>query len=244
MTTRPGLRRFLLLSVAVALSAPATAGQFTVTPVRIFMAPRDRAVALTITNEGDDELVMQADVYAWAQKPNGEDELTLSEDLIVAPPIIKLAPRARQVVRLAAVRTPKSDKQLTYRMIIREVPEALSAAKNIQLQVALAFSLPVFISPPGLKSRLECGAQRQAPDTVKVNCENLGEAYVQPRAFELTGESGQKVASRDNALYLLAGIKRSFDMKSASGTIPGGKYKLNAILDDGAARAYDVTVAE
>ena len=59
------------------------------------------AVAITLTNEGDTEVALQADLYSWAQKPDGTDDLVLTEDLVVAPPIIKLAPRARQVVRLA-----------------------------------------------------------------------------------------------------------------------------------------------
>ena len=36
-------------------AADAWAGAFTVTPVRIYMTPRDRAVALTVINEGDAE---------------------------------------------------------------------------------------------------------------------------------------------------------------------------------------------
>ena len=47
-----------LLLAAMLLVAPAWAGQFSVTPVRIFMATKDRAVAVTITNEGDEQLVM------------------------------------------------------------------------------------------------------------------------------------------------------------------------------------------
>ncbi|MGZ5032424.1 MAG: fimbrial biogenesis chaperone, partial [Usitatibacter sp.] len=93
-------------------------------PVRIYMGPRDRATAITVTNEGAEELVMQADVFTWKQKPGGEDDLALSEDLFLAPPIIKLAPNSRQVVRLAMVKPSNSAEQVTYRMIIREIAEA------------------------------------------------------------------------------------------------------------------------
>lgn len=110
--------------LSVALVAPVLAGQFSVTPVRIFVAPKDRAAAVTVTNEGNDPLVMQADVYVWNQKPDGEDELTPSEDLFLSPPILKLAPNSRQVVRLAMLHPPKAGRQLTYRMIVREIPEA------------------------------------------------------------------------------------------------------------------------
>ena len=235
---RAGRQMVLVTSGAVG------AGQFTVSPVRIYMDPKDRATALTLTNEGNEELVMQADVYLWKQKPGGEDELTLSEDLFLSPPIIKLAPKARQVVRLAMLRPPKSGPQLTYRLIVREIPEALPADKPIQIQIALAFSLPVFITPPAAKRELGCMLERIAADTARIDCENSGNAYAHPREFVLTGAKGEKLASRDTGGYILPGIKRSFELKRAEGNIPGGKAKLTATLDDGATQTYDVTVTD
>ena len=43
------------------LAAPVCAGNFSVTPVRIYMATNERASAITVNNDGDEELVMQAD---------------------------------------------------------------------------------------------------------------------------------------------------------------------------------------
>ena len=222
----------------------AWAGQFSVTPVRIYMVPKDRATAVTITNESDAELVMQADIYLWKQKPGGEDELTLSEDLFLSPPIIKLAPKTRQVVRLAMLRPPKSGPQLTYRLIVREIPEALPADKPIQVQIALAFSLPVFITPSAAKRELGCVVERTAADAARIDCENSGNAYAHPREFVLTGAKGEKLASRDTGGYILPGIKRSFELKLAQGNSPGGKAKLAAMFDDGSSQTYDVTVTD
>ena len=233
----------LLLSTTL-LVAPAWAGLFSVTPVRIYMDPRDRAVAVTITNEGDEELVMQADIFVWKQTVNGEDDLTLSEDLILSPPILKLAPKSRQVVRLARLRPAPTKDQLQYRMVVREVPEAKTASDKVQLQIALAFSLPVFITPASAKSRLECIVERSAPDAIRAVCENTGNAYAQPREFNLIGAGGTKLAARDSGGYILPDIRRSFDITAPGGRIPGGKAQLAVTLDDGTTRTYDVTVAE
>jgi fimbrial chaperone protein len=238
------VRPFAAALLAAGLVTPAFAGLFSVTPVRIFMSPKDRATAVTITNESDDELVMQADVYQWSQKPAGDDDLVLSEDLVLSPPILKLAPKARQVVRLALVRPLQGSRQATYRMIVREIPEAKAEAKSVELQVALAFSLPVFITPPGAKRDLVCNAERLAPDALKVSCENTGETYMQPREFAVSTSAGQKIASREGAAYLLPGTRRAIDIKKADGPIPGGKLKLEVSLDDGSARAYELTVPE
>ena len=226
-----------------AIAFPAVAGQFAVSPVRIYMEPRDRATAITLTNEGDEEMVLQADVFLWKQKPDGEDDLTLTEDVFLSPPIIKLAPKARQVVRLAMLKPPKSGPQLTYRMIVREIPVAKPVDKTVQVQIALAFSLPVFITPPNAKRELGCMVERVAADTARVVCENTGNAYAHPREFVLTGAKDEKLASRDSGGYILPGIKRSFELKRSDGNIPGGKAKLAARFDDGQSQTYDVIVS-
>ncbi|HUP29715.1 MAG TPA: fimbria/pilus periplasmic chaperone [Usitatibacter sp.] len=240
--------RFLPLAVIFAAMAmpvlPVAAGQFSVSPVRIYMGPRDRATAITITNEGNDELVMQADIFTWKQKPGGEDDLVLTEDLFLAPPIIKLAPNSRQVVRLAMLKPSQSGDQLTYRMIVREIAEARPAEKNAEVTIALAFSLPVFITPPTAKGTLDCKAQRTARDTLRVECENGGNAYANPREFVLSTASGERLAVRDSGGYILPGIKRSFEVKRADGPLPAGPARLAVSLDDGSTKTFDVRVAE
>lgn len=246
-TTSLSIRHFLTLFTAGTLlstaTLPALAGVFSVSPVRIYMTPKDRAVAVTITNDGDEELVMQADIYTWKQKPNGEDELTLSEDLFLSPPIIKLAGKARQVVRLAVLSPSKANDELTYRMIIREIPEAKPVKESAELEIALAFSMPVFITPKTAKSDIACTAERASTNTVKATCENKGNAYVHPREFALKNSAGTVLATRDSGGYILPGIKRSFDIKAASGTIAGGKAKLAIILDDTSTKEFDVVLA-
>jgi fimbrial chaperone protein len=240
----PFFRAVPWLMATATLALPAAAGQFSVSPVRIYMASRDRATAVTLNNEGNTELLMQADIYEWKQKPDGQDELTLSEDMILSPPIVKMAPRSRQVVRLALLRPVLPGMQQTFRLIVREVPEAKPADKSVHLQIAMAFSLPVFISPPGVKRQLDCTAERSAPNSVRAVCGNTGTAYAQPVDFLLTGAEGVKLASRDAGGYILPGIQRSFDMQRADGLIPAGKVRLAIKQDDGATQTFDITLSD
>jgi len=237
--------KILLVLLASSLSASLFAGPFSVTPVRIYMTPKDKAVAVTIINEGDKELVMQADLYTWKQKPDGEDDLQLTEDLLLSPPIIKLAGKSRQVVRLARLHPAQQDQQQTYRMIVREIPEAIPSKDKLQLQIAIAFSMPVFITPPTAKYKLDCAVSRAAADTVKASCENSGTAYVQPIDFTLEGQNNETLAVRSTGAYILPTIKRSFDIKSESNkAIPAGKAKLTVRLDDGSKQNFDVMLTE
>ena len=216
---------------------------FSVSPMRIHIDPKNRAVAVTVTNEGDEELVMQADLYLWKQKPGGEEDLSLTEDVFLSPPIFKLPPKSRQVVRLATLRQPPTAQQSSYRIILREIVEARPVKEGMQVQIALAFSIPIFMTPPRAKHQLACEMQRLTANSVNAVCENTGNACVLPRQFVLTGASGGTPAKLDAGGYILPGIRRSFEIKH-NAAIPAGKAKLTATLDDASLQHFDVTVAE
>lgn len=239
-------KSLLLLATAAALAAPAAdAGTFSVSPVRIFMNARERATGVTIENEGDTELVMQAELFQWQQKADGSDDLQPTDDLVLAPPILKLAPRSRQVVRLANLRPVPAGDQRTYRLIIREVPEALAQAKpGVQIQVALAFSLPVFITPPGAQRTLACTATRASDKVVSAICQNQGHAYAQPVNITLLSATGATLVSSDiKAGYILPNVKRSFDLDAGT-RVPAGPARMQVTQDDGSKQVFDVQLAE
>src|SRR5690349_17260555 len=215
----------------------AWAGVFSVTPVRIYMTPKDRAIAVTITNEADEPVVLQADVYEWKQAADGSDNLVPSEDLILAPPIIKLGPKARQVVRLARLMPPDAARQLTYRLILRELPEA-SLSKGINVPVALALSMPVFITPPAAKALIACEAKREDAGAVFVYCANTGTAYTQVREI-VANQNAATVGRFQGGAYVLPGARRRIAL-SAEKPIPAGALQLLVMYDDGSSQTFDL----
>jgi len=231
----------LALSLVTAAPSPVFAGVFSVTPVRIYMTPRDRAIAVTITNEGDTEVVLQADLNAWTQKPDGTDEQVPTEDLILSPPIIKLAPGARQVVRLARLKPADASRQLIYRMIMREVPEAVASKdKTIEVPIALALSLPVFITPPPAKREMDCTAARSTPQVVNVSCGNQGTAYAQVREISLM-RGDQTLARFEGGTYILPGARKTMSVNGEQVIAPGAA-QLNVRFDDGKSQAFSITL--
>ena len=230
------LTRLLAGFLALAAAQCAWAGVFSVTPVRIYMAPKDRAVAVTITNEADEPVALQADVYEWKQRADGADELVPSDDLILAPPIIKLAAKAKQVVRLARLQPPDASRQLTYRLILRELPEA-SASKGVTVPVALALSMPVFITPPNARQRIACEAAREQGELV-VYCVNTGNAYAQVREV-LAKQQGAQVARFEGGAYVLPGARRRLAL-AAEKPVPAGAVQLVVTYDDGSSQTYDL----
>ena len=220
------------------LATQAAAANFSVTPVRIYMKAQDRAVAVSVVNEGNAPVVLQADLYAWSQKADGTDDLVLTEDLILSPPIIKLGANAKQVVRLARLKPADASRQLTYRMVLREVPEAGPGKDNIQIPIALALSMPVFITPTPARRDMACEARRADAATLDVSCGNKGSAYAQVR--EVTVRSGEQVLGRfDGGVYILPGARKVVPVKAGSG-LPGGKLQVSVTYDDGRAEVFEV----
>jgi len=232
----------VLALMAVIAAGTATAGMFSVTPVRIYMTARERAVAVTIVNDGDSEVVLQADLNSWTQAPDGTDQLAPTEDLILAPPIVKIPPKARQVVRLALLTPPDLSKQLTYRVVIREVPEATPQppAEGLRTPIALALSLPVFITPPGAKRQVDCIPVRIDAGKPALSCKNNGNAYAQLREAQLTRDD-RPVARFEGGTYILPGATKVIAL-GADAALPAGQARLSLVFDDGQGSSTAVAV--
>jgi fimbrial chaperone protein len=229
----------LAVLASSAVSTVALAGSFMVSPVRIYMKPKDRAVAVTLRNESDTEVVLQADINTWTQKADGTDELLPTEDLILSPPIIKLAPFGTQVVRLARLVPPDASRQLTYRMIIREVPE-ITAKPGINIPFALALSMPVFITPPPAVRQMACEFAKTEAKLANLTCSNSGSAYAQTRDITLKYADGTTVKLEGGG-YVLQGAKKMMAYKSES-DIPSGVARMEIKFDDGKTIGSDIDV--
>ena len=238
----PGMRRvWQAVACAAFLAAPlgCAAASFSVIPVRIYFAPRDRAVAVTLTNAGDSPVALQAELYDWQQAADGSDKLIPTDDLVLAPTVIRLAARSQQVVRLALLRAPDPQRQLAYRMIIREVPELTPGSEGLAVPVALALSLPVFVTPSGARSQVECQPLREV-QALQLQCANRGNAVALLRTARL--ERGAAVQARfDGAAYLLPGAGRRISLDILSGAeVPPGPARLVLTLDDDVSYTQEV----
>lgn len=135
--------------------------------------------------------------------------------------------------------------QLTYRMIVREIPEARKpTGDSSEVQFALAFNMPVFITSPQAKPKLDCTIARATANAVKAVCANTGTAHIHPVKLELSDRSGQVLAHDDNGGYILSSITRSYELNRQDAKIPGGPGKLAVSLADGTVQDFDVNIAD
>lgn len=226
---------------ALAWSPLAEAGAFSISPVRIQMSPRERVIAVSITNEGETEVALQADLYTWGQSEEGVDALQPTEELILAPPIIRLAAKARQVVRLALLRPVDLERQLTYRLIVREVPELTQPKEQtLQVPITLALSMPVFVTPPGARRQVECEVQRPDPKTLGARCVNAGNAYAQVRGVVFRRDD-KELARFEGGTYILPGSRRLMTTEAGPLVTPG-PAQMDIQFDDGTVQSRAVNL--
>lgn len=227
--------RSLVLALAGGIATHALAGAFSVTPVRIFMGARDRAVAVTLVNEGDLPVTLQAELVQWQQDKQGQELLEPTDDLVLSPPIIELAPQSRQVVRLARLSPPDLERQLTYRLIVREVPEIKNPNQpGLQIPIALALSIPVFISPGTLQRQLDCKLV-----TGGLQCRNTGNAYAQLRDALVT-RGAQVLGRYEGGSYILPGAQKTLPLTWSKGVPTPGPVTLEWLYDDAQRERLDI----
>lgn len=148
------------ISLAILLFAPFSTiyadSALSVTPVYSELSIKKRASTITIYNESDHPVVLQTEVFAWDQDStkDGNDILTPSRDVIVSPPIIRVAKRAKQTFRVGLRRAPARDKTLAYRVYFRQVSASPTVTAGVSMLMRLG--VPVFIKPasPNVKRNI------------------------------------------------------------------------------------------
>ena len=215
---------FLLLAQAV------TAGSFGVSPVRVALSAGQTTQMLTVRNTGDADTVVQVQPRAWLFQ-EGVDTLEASTDLIAVPPLFTLAPGGSQVVRVGLRQSPKPGSELTYRLLLREVPPP-RRGDITGLQVALELSVPVFVLPPGgAAPQLNWHILRNPDGNLELQGHNEGTSHVQVRNVRLQGAGGRVIETPALATYLLPDERHTWALAGEAAT--GSRWRLTARTDAG-----------
>lgn len=119
-----------------------------VSPVRIDFEPDHRAQVLRVSNSGSQELQAQVRIMRWTQE-RGEDRLVPADDIVASPAILQVGPGGLQTVRLVRVQMPTQApaQELSYRVLVDELPKKEPAAAGAGLKILMRYSIPLFIAP-------------------------------------------------------------------------------------------------
>ncbi len=155
------------------------AASLQVAPTSLQLTPRQNADALWISNSGTAPVSVQARVYRWTQR-DGRDSLEPTTDLTVSPPMQSLAAGQQQLLRVVRAQPEAPAMQLSYRVIVDEVPTLDPERRGMQF--VLRYSLPVFVQPAGgqpLRHDLQAGVTAQADGSLVLEVHNRGNSYAQ-----------------------------------------------------------------
>ena len=208
MQARNLLIGLLASAVTIALpSAPVWAGSFSVSPLRVDFSPRSQTGALTIRSRQDADVVIEAQVMAWTQI-DGEDRLTDTRDVLVSPVVFSLPANGSQLVRVALQHAIDPERELSYRLILTEVPQTTEFSG---LNVALRISLPIFVAAAApAPSALEWSAVSDG-DTLDLTAHNVGNAHARVLNFSVASLAApERTVVEQTAAYILPDQARTW----------------------------------
>ena len=131
-----------------------------VSPVRLQFEPQQHAQALQVANHGTQALDAQVRVFRWTQE-NGQDVLAPIDDIVVSPAILKVVPGQQQTVRIIRVKPITSAAELSYRVLVDELPNKSAPTQRAGLKVLMRYSIPLFIAHQPAQASTK--RQRSAP---------------------------------------------------------------------------------
>lgn len=136
-------------------------------PIDPVLESEQRASALWLENRGDQPSLLQIRIFGWSQK-DYQDLYSEQQEVIGSPPMARIEPGQKQLVRLTRLRTPDAGSEHAYRIILDEIPlpEAMaqSAEDSKAVKFQMRYSVPLFSYGQGLWLKPDAKLKR-APDS-------------------------------------------------------------------------------
>ncbi|HVT35489.1 MAG TPA: fimbria/pilus periplasmic chaperone [Nevskiaceae bacterium] len=183
----------LLLGAGCVCAATTPREGLTVSPVQTTLEPGQRATSVTMVNSTDDNKVIQAEVMRWTHV-DGQDHYEPAGELLVNPPLFKLAAGASQIVRVGFAQPPAGrEREVQYRLYLQEVPSQDQQAPfaGAQLKMLLRLGVPVFVAPAAIQAEsIKWRAIRRGSD-IELQLTNASNAHVRAAEVALGPHDGK-----------------------------------------------------
>jgi fimbrial chaperone protein len=205
MTSRP-----FAAAVMLAFAGASWSASLHVSPVSLHLDAGQRAAGITLSNPGDKPLIAQVRVFAWVQDVK-DDYLLEQKDMVASPPIVTIAPQSEQLVRVVRLDHARPARELTYRLLIDELPDSVNTPNDGSVAIRIRYSVPLFVpsasqSVPALRWELN---QREGTWFMRVA--NSGGTHAQLSAVKLMKADGTSLSLAEGLLgYALAGGSREW----------------------------------
>jgi len=155
---RPSVVRHALLALLwLGAAKVQAASSVLIWPIDPVLEADQQASALWLENRGNETANLQIRVFAWRQS-GFSDQYQNQRDVIGSPPVAKIEPGQKQLVRLTRTKDIPPGQELAYRIIIDEIPSAKPAAADegktaAAIRFQMRYSVPLFAYGAGLWSK-------------------------------------------------------------------------------------------
>jgi len=206
-----------ILASAAAFGLPPTqthAGTFSISPLRAELSAGVQTGAMTLRNQESAAVVVQAEVVLWEQA-DSQDRFSSTRDVLVSPAVFTIPANGSQLVRVALRRPADSQRELSYRLILTEVPQRASP-EFTGLNVALRLSLPIFVAPTAAPTpRVDWSAMRSAEGSISLIARNSGNVHARVLHFNVSPASNSTPGiQQDVTAYILPGQARTWTLEN------------------------------
>lgn len=126
-------------------------------PIDPVLEADQHASALWLENRGNETANLQIRVFGWSQSGFAE-QYQNQREVIGSPPVAKIEPGQKQLVRLTRTKEVPPGQEMAYRIIIDEIPAAQSASADggktaAAIRFQMRYSVPLFAYGVGLWSK-------------------------------------------------------------------------------------------
>jgi fimbrial chaperone protein len=158
------MRRAVLALFTLGAGYAYAASSVLIWPIDPVLEADQQASALWLENRGTETANLQIRVFGWSQ--NGyEEQYQNQRDVIGSPPVAKIEPGQKQLVRLTRTKDVPPGQELAYRIIIDEIPSAQPPSAEggktaAAIRFQMRYSVPLFAYGVGLWSKEDSTRQR------------------------------------------------------------------------------------
>ena len=184
------------------------AAKIQISPISLSLSPQESIQVINLTNVGDTSVLYQLmTINAWRQL-NGKAHYQKTTELAAMPPIMKIAPGHKQVIRLGYIGTWNFKEEKAYRILLHQVldpPKKDTNGKTIvALNVGLDLSIPIFVKPNLPTHPMVTGTAHLKHNDLTVTLHNTGSEHIKVRDLQLVTAHGNKLWSGTWLMYALA----------------------------------------
>lgn len=144
------LRTLFFLLTLVVLPHAQAANSVMIWPIDPAISPEDKASELWLENRGDTTTLMQVRIFAW-QQTDKQEQYQTQQQVAASPPLVRIEPGQKQLVRLIKQIPPAAGKEMAYRVVLDEIPTPRSVGDNqAGLNFQMRYSVPLFVYGDGV----------------------------------------------------------------------------------------------